>query len=103
MDIPDYSKYEIYVGCYAKRFYAPFRAEYMYKIGGFKVDERGISHFLYRPTEHTGEDIEKYPEWWADVEDSVVIVPPGSDLEILDGAIAVDDVNYPPKGYNPYI
>jgi hypothetical protein len=85
--------YKKYVGCYAKRFYAPFDEVNMYKIIGFRM-KRGEAFFKMEDKTNTSEY-----QWYWDVEDCVIITNEAPMIE--DERVA--NINHPDyKGYNPY-
>lgn len=94
----DFRKYQKYKGQYVKRFYTPFNEENIFKIGSYREviyfeDEKPLppsEEFHY----HKGAE-----EWWADVEDSVIIT---NELPIVEDE-RIANVNHPDyKGYNPF-
>jgi hypothetical protein len=86
----DYGKY---VGCYAKRFYTPFKEGNIFEI----KDVRGGTTGEFPSGDFqvaSGDD-----EWWWDIEDCVIITD--EEPEVADERVAnIHNDQY--KGYNPY-
>lgn len=91
----DYIKY---VKQYVKRFYTPFEEKDIWKIGAY----REVIYFEDgKPTEPRGEFHywKGCEEFWADVDDSVIIT---NEMPIIEDE-RIANVNHPDyKGYNPF-
>ena len=93
--------YRKYVGCYAKRFYTPFKKENIFPITGYFLKENidpmdNETRIIpcFNITDGTN-------EWWWDIEDCVII----TNEEPISDDIRVADVNHPEYKsdyYNPY-
>lgn len=90
--------YQKYIGQYVKRFYAPFEQTSIWKISSYRqvsyYDEGKMTTPI--PEFHYTKG---YKEFWADVEDSVIItneIPMIEDERLAN----VNDPRY--KGYNPF-
>jgi len=94
----DFRRYEKYVGQYVKRFYAPFNEASIWKIGSY----REVTYFEDgKPTEPRAEFHywKGQEEFWADVEDSVIIT---NEQDISDDE-RVANVKHPRYiGWNPF-
>ncbi len=81
--------YEKYVGCFAKRFYTPFKKENIFKITGFKL-KKNIAYFEITSTKD---------KWDWDIEDCVIIT--NEKPIITEERVAnINHIYY--RGYNPF-
>ena len=100
----NFRQYIKYIGQYVKRFYTPFTKENIFKIGDYRevvyfengIAQNPISEFLYQGF---NEKTNLPEEFWADVEDSVIITNEEYDIED-ERVINVNDKRY--NGYNPF-
>ena len=85
--------YKKYVGAYAKRFYAPFRKDYIYEIVDFCFSKNGIALFMMKDV---GLNFDAF-EW--DVEDCVIIT---NEQEFFEDERVANVYSPKYEGYNPY-
>ncbi len=87
-------QYKNYVGQYVKRFYTPFREQYIFKIAKFRVNE------VYQRTEYFYEcEKDESESGWYDCLDSCVITNE-KPVKRLKWVANVNDRDY--SGFNPF-